>query len=83
MELLDKKFGLYLLDDETFEFPKFEMMKDDLVAVGGDFHPQRFSKCFMKGVFFLGLLMSIIIFIGLVQKKNGFKTRRYESIKKP
>jgi leucyl/phenylalanyl-tRNA--protein transferase len=51
MELLDKKFGLYLLDDETFEFPTLEMMKDDLVAVGGDFHPQRLVNAYESGIF--------------------------------
>lgn len=51
MELLDKKFGLYLLDDETFEFPTLEMMKDDLVAVGGDFHPQRLVNAYENGIF--------------------------------
>ena len=51
MELLDKKFGLYLLDDESFEFPTLEMMKDDLVAVGGDFHPQRLVNAYESGIF--------------------------------
>ncbi len=46
MKLLDKKNKIYLLDDENFDFPTLEMMKDDLVAVGGDFHPQRLINAY-------------------------------------
>ncbi|MDY0050953.1 MAG: leucyl/phenylalanyl-tRNA--protein transferase [Aliarcobacter sp.] len=51
MKLLDKKNKLYLLDDENFDFPTLEMMKDDLVAVGGDFNPQRLVNAYENGIF--------------------------------
>ena len=51
MKLLDKKNKIYLLDDENFDFPTLEMMKDDLVAVGGDFHPQRLINAYENGIF--------------------------------
>ncbi len=51
MKLLDKKYGIYLLDDESFDFPNLEMMKDDLVAIGGDFHPQRIINAYENGIF--------------------------------
>lgn len=51
MKLLDKKYGVYLLDDENFDFPSLKMMKDDLVAVGGDFHPQRLLNAYESGLF--------------------------------
>ena len=51
MKLLDKKYGIYLLDDEKFDFPNLEMMKDDLVAIGGDFHPQRIINAYENGIF--------------------------------
>ena len=51
MELLDKQLGIYLLDDTNFNFPTQEMMKDDLVAVGGDFHPQRILNAYENGLF--------------------------------
>ena len=41
MKLLDIKEKIWLLDDENFNFPKLEQMGGDLVAIGGDFHPQR------------------------------------------
>lgn len=51
MKILDKKNKIYLLDDENFDFPTLEMMKDDLVAVGGDFHPQRLINAYENGIF--------------------------------
>jgi leucyl/phenylalanyl-tRNA--protein transferase len=51
MKLLDKKNKIYLLDDENFDFPTLQMMKDDLVAVGGDFHPQRLLNAYENGIF--------------------------------
>lgn len=51
MKLLDKEEGIYLLDDDNFDFPTQEMMKNDLVAVGGDFHPQRIINAYKSGIF--------------------------------
>ncbi len=51
MKLIDKKYAVYLLDDDNFNFPILEMMKDDLVAVGGDFHPQRLINAYENGIF--------------------------------
>ena len=51
MKLIDKKYGVYLLDDDNFNFPTLPMMKDDLVAVGGDFHPQRLLNAYENGIF--------------------------------
>jgi leucyl/phenylalanyl-tRNA---protein transferase len=51
MKLIDKKYAVYLLDDDNFDFPKLDMMKDDLVAVGGDFHPQRVINAYENGIF--------------------------------
>lgn len=51
MELLDKKLAVYLLDEDNFDFPAENMMKDDLVAVGGDFHPQRIINAYEQGIF--------------------------------
>ena len=51
MKLLDKEHGIYLLDDINFNFPTPNMMKDDLVAVGGDFHPQRILNAYENGIF--------------------------------
>ena len=51
MKLLDKKYGVNLLNDENFDFPTLKMMKDDLVAVGGDFHPQRLLNAYESGLF--------------------------------
>ncbi len=51
MELLDKEHLIYLLDFENFEFPSLEMMNDDLVAIGGDFHPQRLINAYKNGIF--------------------------------
>ena len=51
MELLDKEYGIYLLDLDNYEFPSLSMMKDDLVAVGGDFHPQRLINAYSNGLF--------------------------------
>ena len=50
MELLDKQHGIYLLDN-NFDFPSLDMMKDDLVAIGGDFHPQRLINAYNHGIF--------------------------------
>ncbi|MGA1931389.1 leucyl/phenylalanyl-tRNA--protein transferase [Arcobacter sp. YIC-464] len=51
MELLDRHYGIYLLDLDNYEFPTLSMMKDDLVAVGGDFHPQRLINAYSNGIF--------------------------------
>ena len=51
MKLLDDKEKIYLLDDNNFEFPTLDMMKDDLVAIGGDFHPQRIINAYQNGIF--------------------------------
>jgi leucyl/phenylalanyl-tRNA---protein transferase len=51
MKLIDKKYAVYLLDDDNFDFPKLNMMRDDLVAVGGDFHPQRLINAYENGIF--------------------------------
>lgn len=51
MELLDKKHCIYLLDFDNFNFPSLEMMNDDLVAIGGDFHPQRIINAYENGIF--------------------------------
>jgi leucyl/phenylalanyl-tRNA--protein transferase len=51
MELLDKKNKIYLLDEDNFQFPTLDMMNNDLVAVGGDFHPQRLLNAYKNGIF--------------------------------
>jgi len=51
MKLLDRQNGIYLLDQDNFDFPSPEMMKDDLVAIGGDFHPQRLLNAYKSGLF--------------------------------
>ncbi len=51
MELLDEEHKIYLLDWDNFTFPSLAMMKDDLVAVGGDFHPQRLINAYKNGIF--------------------------------
>ena len=51
MKLLDNKNKIYLLDEESFDFPSLDMMKDNLVAVGGDFHPQRLLNAYENGIF--------------------------------
>ena len=51
MKLIDKKHKIYLLDEDNFDFPTLDMMKDDLVAVGGDFHPQRLLNAYENGIF--------------------------------
>lgn len=51
MELLDKKRSIYLLDFDNFDFPTLEMMKDDLVAIGGNFHPERLINAYENGIF--------------------------------
>ncbi|RXJ81266.1 leucyl/phenylalanyl-tRNA--protein transferase [Arcobacter sp. F2176] len=51
MKLLDDKEKIYLLDDNNFDFPTLNMMKDDLVAIGGDFHPQRIVNAYQNGIF--------------------------------
>ena len=51
MKILDKKNKIYLLDENNFDFPTLEMMNDDLVAVGGDFHPQRLINAYENGLF--------------------------------
>ena len=51
MELLDIKEKIWLLDEKSFDFPKLEDMENDLVAIGGDFHPQRLINAYENGLF--------------------------------
>lgn len=51
MKIIDKKQKIYLLDDDNFDFPTLDMMGDDLVAIGGDFHPQRILNAYKNGLF--------------------------------
>ena len=51
MKLLDIKERIWLLDDENFNFPTLEQMGGDLVAIGGDFHPQRLLNAYENGLF--------------------------------
>jgi len=51
MKLLDKQKGIYLLDDDNLNFPTLDMMKNDLVAIGGDFHSQRILNAYTNGLF--------------------------------
>lgn len=51
MEILDKKLKIYLLEENNFNFPTQAMMNDDLVAIGGDFHPQRIINAYKNGIF--------------------------------
>lgn len=51
MELLDKDEKVYLLEENNFAFPSLEMIKGDLVAIGGDFHPQRLINAYKNGIF--------------------------------
>ncbi|MCG3677756.1 leucyl/phenylalanyl-tRNA--protein transferase [Aliarcobacter butzleri] len=51
MKLIDKKHKIYLLDEEKFDFPTLNMMNDDLVAIGGDFHPQRLLNAYENAIF--------------------------------
>ena len=50
MKLLDIKEKIWLLDDENFNFPTLEQMGGDLVAIGGDFHPQRLLNAYENGL---------------------------------
>lgn len=51
MELIDRKNKIYLLDENKHTFPTLKMMDNDLVAVGGDFHPQRLINAYENGIF--------------------------------
>lgn len=51
MELIEEEFKIYLLDQYNFDFPTLNMMNDDLVAIGGDFHPQRIINAYQNGIF--------------------------------
>ena len=51
MQIIDHKNKIYLLDDDNLNFPTLEMMNDDLVAIGGDFHPQRLINAYENGLF--------------------------------
>ena len=51
MKLLDKKHRIYILDDNNFDFPTLDMMRGDLIAVGGDFHPKRLINAYKNGIF--------------------------------
>ncbi len=51
MKILDTENKIYLLDDDSFDFPTMEMMKDDLVCIGGNFHPSRLELAYQNGLF--------------------------------
>ncbi|NVJ53698.1 MAG: leucyl/phenylalanyl-tRNA--protein transferase [Campylobacteraceae bacterium] len=51
MRLLEPIEKIYLLDEDNFDFPTLDMMNNDLVAVGGDFHPQRLLNAYKNGLF--------------------------------
>jgi len=51
MQLLDKQNKVYLLDDDKLKFPTLDMMKDDLVCIGGDFNPNRLVLAYERGLF--------------------------------
>ncbi|RXJ88907.1 leucyl/phenylalanyl-tRNA--protein transferase [Arcobacter sp. CECT 8983] len=51
MTLLEPIEKIYLLDEDNFDFPTLDMMNNDLVAVGGDFHPQRLLNAYKNGLF--------------------------------
>ncbi|WP_121626312.1 leucyl/phenylalanyl-tRNA--protein transferase [Poseidonibacter antarcticus] len=51
MRILDNKEKIYLLEENDFIFPSLEMMNNDLVAIGGDFHPQRLINAYKNGLF--------------------------------
>lgn len=51
MRILDNKEKIYLLEEDDFIFPSLEMMNNDLVAIGGDFHPQRLINAYKNGLF--------------------------------
>jgi len=51
MEILDNEEKIYLLEENNFNFPSPEMMNNDLVAIGGDFHPQRLINAYKGGLF--------------------------------
>lgn len=51
MKILDKQHGIYLLDKVNFNFPTLDVMIDDLVAIGGDFHPKRLINAYKEGLF--------------------------------
>ncbi|APW65847.1 MULTISPECIES: leucyl/phenylalanyl-tRNA--protein transferase [Arcobacteraceae] len=51
MELLDADEKVYLLEENDFSFPSLDMMNNDLVAIGGDFHPQRLINAYQNGLF--------------------------------
>lgn len=51
MELLDIEEKVYLLEENNFTFPSLKMMNNDLVAIGGDFHPQRLIKAYENAIF--------------------------------
>ena len=50
MEILDNNEKIYLLDEDNFTFPSLQMMNNDLVAIGGDFHPQRLINAYENGI---------------------------------
>jgi leucyl/phenylalanyl-tRNA--protein transferase len=51
MEILDTDEKIYLLEENDFNFPSLGMMNGDLVAIGGDFHPQRLINAYQSGLF--------------------------------
>ena len=51
MKLLDADEKVYLLEENDFSFPSLDMMNNYLVAIGGDFHPQRLINAYQNGLF--------------------------------
>ena len=51
MKLLDIKEKIWLIEDDDITFPKPEDMENDLVAIGGDFHPERLINAYENGLF--------------------------------
>ncbi len=51
MKLLEPIEKIYLLEENSFDFPTLDMMNNDLVAIGGDFHPQRLINAYENGLF--------------------------------
>lgn len=51
MKVIDMQRQIFMLDDHNFDFPTLDMMKDDLVAVGGNLHPQRVLNAYYAGIF--------------------------------
>ena len=81
MELLDIKEKIWLLDEKVL-ISKLEDMENDLVAIGGDFHPQRLINNLWKWVF--PWFIDDYNYINWYSpKKNDFISNDFKSIKKP